>query len=232
LKPLLCLGVLLAVVFPSQSGAFFGVVDAKPYWHSGLMPIMFLASAITAGAAMLLLIRGMIGIESPAGLGDSDPRVFTAALSRLRRLVLVGLIAYFLLEFAEFSIVMWNTQTHAPALDLILFGPYWWVFWIVHLCIGGVLPLVLLLTRRPPLWVFAGLLVAVSFISTRLNVLVPGQAVGELKGLQEAFHHPRLSYTYHATAMEFLVGLFLLGVGMTIYFLGRRISKMVAARAA
>jgi molybdopterin-containing oxidoreductase family membrane subunit len=78
----------------------------------------------------------------------------------------------------------------------------------------------------------ASLLVAVTFISTRLNVLVPGQAVGEIKGLQEAFSHPRLSYTYHATTMEYLVGLFLVGVGMTVYFIGRRISKMFAARAA
>ncbi|MFN7021128.1 MAG: NrfD/PsrC family molybdoenzyme membrane anchor subunit [Phycisphaerales bacterium] len=232
LKPLLCLGILLALMFPSQSGAFFGVVDAKPYWHSPLLPIMFLTSAITAGAAMLLAIRGIIGVDSPAGLGDSDPTVFTAALSRLRKIVLGGLLAYFLFEFAEFSIGMWNTQTHAPALDLVLFGPYWWVFWIVHLAIGGILPLVLLLTRRPGAWLIAGLVVAVTFISARLNVLVPGQAVGEIKGLQEAFSHPRLSYTYHATPMEYLVGLFLVGVGMTVYFVGRRISKMVAARAA
>jgi molybdopterin-containing oxidoreductase family membrane subunit len=232
LKPLLCLGILFALMFPSQSGAFFGVVDAKPYWHSPLLPIMFLASAVTAGAAMLLVIRGIIGIDSPAGLGDSDPAVFTAALSRLRRIVLGGLIAYFLLEFAEFSIGMWNTQTHAPALDLVLFGPYWWVFWIVHIAIGGIVPLVLLLTRHPSAWIIAGLVVAVTFISTRLNVLVPGQAVGELKGLQEAFYHPRLSYTYHATAMEYLVGLFLIGVGMTIYFVGRQVSKAVAARTA
>jgi protein NrfD len=232
LKPLLCLGILLALMFPSQSGAFFGVVDAKPYWHSPLLPIMFLTSAITAGAAMLLAIRGIIGVDSPAGLGDSDPAVFTTALSRLRNIVLGGLIAYFLCEFAEFSIGMWNTQTPAPALDLVLFGPYWWVFWIVHVAIGGILPLVLLLTRRPGAWIIAGLVVAVTFISARLNVLVPGQAVGELKGLQDAFHHPRLSYTYHATAMEYLVGLFFIGVGMTVYFVGRRISKIVAARVA
>jgi molybdopterin-containing oxidoreductase family membrane subunit len=232
LKPLLCLGVLIAIVFPSQSGAFFGVVDAKPYWHSALMPIMFLASAITAGSAMLLLIRGIIGVDSPAGHGDATPEAFVAALSRLRKVVLAGLIAYFLFEFAEFSIVLWNTQTHAPAIELVLFGPYWWVFWIIHLAIGGVAPLLLLLTRRPGAWMLASLLVAVTFISTRLNVLVPGQAVGEIKGLQEAFSHPRLSYTYHATTMEYLVGLFLVGVGMTVYFIGRRISKMFAARAA
>jgi molybdopterin-containing oxidoreductase family membrane subunit len=232
LKPLLCLGILFSVMLPSQSGAFFGVVDAKPYWHSALMPIMFLASAITAGSAMLLLIRGIIGVDSPAGLEDASPEVFVSALSRLRGIVLFGLIVYFLLEFAEFSVVLWNTQTHAPALDLVLFGPYWWVFWIVHVAAGGILPLVLLLTRRPSLWIFAGLLVAVTFISTRLNVLVPGQAVGEIRGLQEAFSHPRLSYTYHATAMEYLAGLFLVGVGMTVYFIGRRVSKIVSGRSA
>jgi molybdopterin-containing oxidoreductase family membrane subunit len=231
LKPLLCLGVMLALMFPSQSGAFFGVVDAKPYWHSALLPVMFLASAITAGSAMLLLIRGIIGVGSPAGHGDLGPEAFVAALSRFRTIVLVGLVVYFLLEFAEFSIVLWNTQTHAPALELVLFGPYWWVFWIIHLGLGGLVPLGLLLTRRPGAWIVAGLLVAVTFISTRLNVLVPGQAVGEIQGLQEAFHHPRLTYTYHATAMEYLVGLFLVAVGMSVYFIGRRISKIVAARA-
>ena len=40
LKPVLCLGIFFAVLFPSQSGAFFGVVDAKPYWHNALLPVL------------------------------------------------------------------------------------------------------------------------------------------------------------------------------------------------
>lgn len=231
LRPLLCLGILYALMFPSQSGAFFGVVDAKPYWHSPVLPILFLASAVTAGAGLLLLVRGLIGVDSPDGRGDDDPRVVTAVLSLLRKIVLVGLVCYFLLEFAELSIGIWNPQTHAPALELVLFGPYWWTFWIVHLGLGGLLPLILLLSRRPHLWIAAGLLVAITFISTRLNVLIPGQAIGEIRGLQEAFYHPRLSYTYHATAMEYLVGLFLVGVGMSVYYVGRRISNAAASAA-
>lgn len=232
LKPLLCLGMLVTVMIPSQSGAFFGVVDAKAYWHSALLPIMFLMSALTAGGAMLLLIRGIIGCGSPAGVGDNDPAVFTAALSTLRRVVFTGLVAYFVLEFAEFSVALWNPQTHAPAIDLVLWGPYWWVFWIIHLGLGGVLPAALLLVRNRNAWLLASMLIAVTFISTRLNVLVPGQAVSEIRGLQEAFTHPRLNYTYHATTMEYLVGLFLLAVGMSIYFVGRKVSKLCAARAA
>jgi molybdopterin-containing oxidoreductase family membrane subunit len=232
LKPLMCLGLLFAVMFPSQSGAFFGVVDAKPYWHTSIMPIMFLASAITAGAAMLLLIRGIIGDGSPAGVGDTDPAVYTDALSRLRKIVLGGLIAYFVLEFAEFSIAIRNPTSHTPAIELVRWGPYWWVFWIVHLGLGGLVPLVLMTMRSRSAWIAAGMLVAVMFISARLNVLIPGQAVGEIRGLQEAFHHPRLHYTYHAPAMEYLVGLFLVAVGMSVYYIGRRTSKHMAARLA
>ncbi len=215
LRPLLCVGLFLSVAFPSQSGAFFGVVDAKAYWHSALLPMLFLTSAVTAGSALLLLVRHHLG-------GDGDP-----ALPRIRLFTLVGLIVYFVFEFAEFSIALWNPVSHAPAIELVLFGPYWWVFWIVHLVIGGAIPLALLVRKTPSRWWPAALLLAVTFVSTRLNVLVPGQAVGEIRGLQEAFWHPRLTYIYHATPMEYLVGLFMIAAGMTIFFIGFQISRRV-----
>lgn len=226
LKPLLCLAMLFSVLFPSQSGAFFGVVDAKAFWHSALLPVLFFTSAITAGTATLLAIRGLLGPSS--GLEASDENGH--AIRLLRNVLLGGLIAYFAFEFAEFSIALWNPNTHAPAIELILWGPYWWVFWIVHLVIGGLVPLVLLLTRTRSAWILAAVLLAVTFVSTRLNVLVPGQAVGEIRGLQEAFTHDRLKYIYHATAMEYLVGLFLVAVGMAVFFVGQQVNRAVSAR--
>lgn len=220
LKPVLCLAVLFSVLFPSQSGAFFGVIDAKPYWHSALLPMVFLTSAITAGAATLLLVRMFTG-------GDEDHVQHEAAIRMLRLVTLIGLCVYFVFEFAEFSIALWNPVSHAPAIQLVLWGPYWWVFWIIHLALGGLISVVMLATARPRLWAVAALVVAVTFVSARLNVLVPGQAVAEIEGLQEAFHHERLKYIYHATAMEYLVGFFLLAVGMATFFLGQRISRAV-----
>jgi len=229
LKPVLCLGVFLAIVIPSQSGAFFGVVDARPFWHSALFPILFLASALTSGAAVLLAVRGALGPEAFAWTTPDPHAEHDLALSYLRRIVIGGLLLYFVLEFAEFSITLWNPGSHSPEIHLILFGPYWWVFWIVHLAIGGILPLALLLSsQRRVVWIAAAIVVAVTFLTTRLNVLIPGQAVNELRGLQEAFSHPRLTHTYHATAMEYLVGLFLVAVGMAAYFLLRRVGAMLA----
>lgn len=227
LKPLLCLAILFAMLFPSQSGAFFGVVDAKPFWNSALMPVMFLVSAITAGSAMLLVIR-----ETLRPKDDPDtPSEHDSALRVLRTVVIAGLIAYFVAEFAELSIAFWNPTVHAPAVELMLFGPYWWVFWIIHVVLGGIVPLAMLATRSRGLWVVAGLLVAVAFISARLNVLVPGQSVGEIRGLQEAFSHDRLSYVYHATMMEYLVGLFIVAVGMALFWFGQKVNAWLTHRA-
>lgn len=226
LKPLLCLAIMFSVLFPSQSGAFFGVVEAKGFWHSALLPMLFLASAITAGAATLLLVRSILGPM------HEDPSSHAWALGRLRLVTLIGLIVYFVFEFAEFSIALWNPNVHAPAIELILWGPYWWVFWIIHLLLGGVAPLAILMSRRPGAWAIAAFLVAATFISARLNVLVPGQAVGELDGLQDAFHHDRLKYIYHATVMEYFVGLFLLAVGMAAFFLGQKINAAASRRTA
>jgi molybdopterin-containing oxidoreductase family membrane subunit len=146
--------------------------------------------------------------------------------------VLTALLLYLVFEFAEFSISLWSPVAHAPAVELVLWGPYWWVFWIIHMLFGGIVPLALLATRRPLAWFGAAVLLAVTFVSTRLNVLVPGQAVAEIRGLQDAFIDDRLNYIYHATMMEYLVGVFLLAVGMAVFFIGRRVSAIVASRTA
>ena len=229
LRPVLILGLLISIAVPSQSGAFFGVVDSKPYWNSALLPFLMFTSAMAAGAATLLVVRSIVGRfaspGSPRGILETVP-----AIAVLRWVVLGSLILYFFLEFAEFSIVLWNPLASAPEISLILTGPYWWVFWLVHILLGGVIPLVLLLTKRPDAWVLAAALVAVTLISTRLNVLIPGQAISEIKGLQEAFFHPRLDHIYNATPMEYMVVLFILAFGMAILYLGWRLSAIVEKR--
>ncbi len=229
LRPVLVLGFVISIAVPSQSGAFFGVVDSKPYWNSALLPILLFTSAMAAGAATLLVVRFIVerfaSPDSPQGVRETMP-----AIGVLRWVVLASLLLYFFLEFAEFSIVLWNPEASAPEISLILTGPYWWVFWLVHVLLGGVIPLVLLLTKRPDAWVLAAALVATTLISTRLNVLIPGQAISEIKGLQDAFFHQRLNYVYTATPMEYMVALFILAFGMAVLYLGWRLSAIVEKR--
>ncbi len=52
-KPLAAIGVPLAIMFHGGVGALFGVLAARPYWHSGLYPIIFLVAALASGGALL-----------------------------------------------------------------------------------------------------------------------------------------------------------------------------------
>lgn len=230
LKPFLVLAIVLSVMVPSQSGAFLGVVDARPYWNSALLPPLMLVSSLTAGAGVLMLVRALLGDRAIAGIRDSRAHAGDA-VRVLRAVIAVGILTYFLLEFAELSLALWDSDGRSPEIDLLLTGSYWWVFWGVHVVLGGVVPLALLATRRPVLWVAAGAVTAFAFLATRLDILIPGQAVAEIEGLQEAYAHPRLSFAYNATLMEYLVGLFVFALGMALLWTGLRVSAAMSARA-
>ena len=226
LKPLLCLALLFTVLFPSQSGGFFAVVVAKEFWHTALLPVLFLTSAVTAGSATLFLVRGLAAPGSPTAIVERD-----AAMNLLRRVTIAGVLIYFVLEFAEFSIALWDPSGHSPAVELVLWGPTWWTFWIVHLLLGGIVALLLLGSGNRRNWLLGALLVAICFLSARLNVLIPGQLTGELlPGLQDAFAHPRLRFEYQATAMEWAVALFMLAVALTVFYAGNLVNRYLTAR--
>jgi molybdopterin-containing oxidoreductase family membrane subunit len=230
LRPVLALGVLLSIAFPSQSGSFFGVVDAKPYWNSALLPFLFLTSAIVAGSAILLVVRGVQGRYGFTSWDQGATDNWDAAIARLRTVTLAGIIVYLVLEFAEISIGFWSPMADAPGLRSLLWGPYWWVFWIVHLFIGALVPIVLLATRRRGLWMIAAAVTAVAFVSARLNILIPGQTLSELKGLSTAFVNERLVFDYKATWEEYLVALFLVAASATFFYLGVLATAAISGR--
>lgn len=216
LVPLLLVGIVMSAAFPSQSGVFFGVVEAKPYWSSALLPPLFLAAAIAAGSAVLLLIQTFLQSESAAL--DAQPFRY------LRWLTAGSVLAYFWLEFAKISTALWAPVSHArEPIELVLFGPFWWVFWLVHAG-GGLVALYLIWRGRTLPAVGTGaFLVVLTFVTTRLNVLIPGQSLPELVGLGEAFQHPKLSFFYQATAAEYLLALFIGAFGVGLVYLGLRL---------
>ncbi len=66
----------------------------------------------------------------------------------------------------------------------------------------------------------AGFAIAFTFISVRLNIVVPGLAVPELEGLRRAFTGPGLTFEYFPSLMEWAVLIFNIGIGALIFLLG------------
>ncbi len=219
------IGVPLAIAFHGSVGAIFGVVSARPYWHSGLTPILFLGGALLSGGALLTFIAALWGPE-PGSPSHRD-------LMRFLGQIVLGLLALdVLLEWGEISIGLWNTSpTESASLQLVLFGSYWWVFWLVHMGGGVIIPALLLILGRGKTWAIAtaSALIAVTFLAVRLNIVIPGLAVAELPGLEQAFTGPGLTTSYFPSLNEWLVFVWAVSLSALIFLAGRRLLPIVAS---
>jgi len=56
IRRLAIVGFVLAIIFPTAVGVLFGVLAARPHWHSALIPILFLLSSIVSGCAALCVV--------------------------------------------------------------------------------------------------------------------------------------------------------------------------------
>ena len=227
LQVLATVGVPLAVAFSGGVGALFATVSAKMYWHQAIVPILFLTGAVVSGGGLLTALAAFAWPQR-----DAEHRELVALLGRMLLLVVVG---YVLLEWAEFSIPLWyGTSPEGHLVRLALFGPYWWVFWIVHVGLGTVLPVLLLVLRpKDPAAVgWAGLLVAATFLSVRLNVVIPAQVEPALRGLEQAFTGPRLVFHYFPTTHEWLVASFVVATTAALLWLGARLLPLMETEVA
>jgi Ni/Fe-hydrogenase subunit HybB-like protein len=217
LRVLGTIGIPLAIAFHGSVGAIFGVVGARPYWNSGLTPIIFLVGALLSGGALLAFVTAVWGPNR----GSDEHKQILILIGK----IILGLLAFdVLLEWAEFSTGLWNAvPSEAASLKLVLFGHFWWVFWLVHLGLGVIVPGLLLLfgSKSVKSIGIAGALIAFSFISVRVNIVIPGLAIPELRGLETAFTGPGLNFDYYPSLMEWAVFIFTVSVAALVFLIGK-----------
>jgi molybdopterin-containing oxidoreductase family membrane subunit len=214
-RVLATIGVPLAILFHGGVGALFGVVAARPHWHSGMFPIIFLLGALTSGGALLIVVASIF----QDGLSHNRDTVVA-----LGKLVLGLLLLDVLFQFSEMLVAFYGgIPGHIYGWKQVIGGPYWWVFWGLQVGVGIVAPILLLSlpTRRDPHWVtVAGLCVAAGFVGVRLNIVVPGLAIEEIRGITSAFSSPRMTLQYFPSAAEWLVTLGIVGLGLLLFGAG------------
>lgn len=217
LRVLGTLGVPLAIAFHGGVGALFGVVGARPYWNSGMYPIIFLVSALASGGALLAFV---VAYFWPDQRGPQYRDIVTL----LGRMTLGILALDVLMESAEFSINLYGSiPAHADVYRAVMFGPYWWAFWIGRVALGVIVPIVMLsmAPRAPKIVGAAGFLIAAMFIAVRVNIVIPGLVIPELAGLERAFTDQRLNFAYIPSLMEFLVSIFVGAAAAAAFFVGK-----------
>jgi molybdopterin-containing oxidoreductase family membrane subunit len=226
LRVLGSIGVPLAIAFHGGVGALFGVVGARPYWNTGLTPIMFLIGALLSGGALLTFVTWVFGPNR--GSAEHQETVLL-----LGKITLGLLLLDVLLEWAEYSIGLYSAiPSDAASMELVLFGPYWWAFWIFHIGLGVLVPVTLLVLFRNSSWAaaLAGLFIAFTFFTVRLNIVIPGLAVPELEGLRNAFTGPGLDFDYFPTLTEWLLQIWIISAGVLAFLIGYRLLPIVPER--
>jgi molybdopterin-containing oxidoreductase family membrane subunit len=214
-RVLATIGVPLAIMFHGGVGALFGVVAARPHWHSGLFPILFVLSALVSGGALLTLAAAIF-----QG-GWTRKRDTVVALGQL---VLGLLLLDVLFQVSELLVAFrGGIPGHIAGMKLVITGPYWWVFWGWQVVLGTLVPILLLAlpTRRDPRWVsLASFLIAAGLFGLRLNIVIPGLAVEEIEGLSSAIASVRTNPYYFPSLSEFLLNAGIVGLGLLLFGVG------------
>ncbi|MCA1743200.1 MAG: NrfD/PsrC family molybdoenzyme membrane anchor subunit [Desulfonatronovibrio sp.] len=213
----------VGLIFYGANGAFFAILLNRPIWNSAMTPLLFIVAALLSGGALITFLTYVFSKKSTL----NEDRVCYAdqlCLS-LGKAVLFLLAVYLLLEAMQFFVgYQEGSEAVVTSMNLIIAGPHWWVFWIVHILIGSLIPLFLLTFKRDNVKavIWSCFLIFITFIAVRYNFVLPDLAVYKLEGLDQTFFHSRLRTDYVPNLNEWMVSIFIISSGLILFLLGTR----------
>lgn len=214
------IGIPVAIGVHGGTGAIFAVAKARPNWFSGLFPIIFLVSALASGGGLLTFLMAAF---------SRLPHHRKYPLVRQLALLTVGFVVFDgLLLASEVLVTEYGEIVHEEVgWQLVLYGPYWWVFWFIQLGCGLVVPVILValpVTRRSVTWLgVAGASVTLGILGTRLNIVIPALIQPALEGMTTAYFHPRFQWGYFPSLNEWLVGIGAIAMGFLAFLAARAV---------
>jgi len=216
-KILAILGIPTAIIVHGGTGSVFAVVKAQPYWFTPLFPLIFIISALASGGALIAFIYAFWGKK------DGDHASVTKGIAKIAAYFLIFDVVLIFLEF--FITFYGKIPEGLNVLNIITRGPNWWVFWILQILIGVIIPLIIIFSRagRSPVWVgIAALLIVIGVIGVRWNIVVPELTATGFEGITEFFQDSRLSTAYAPSIIEWGSSIGIIGFIMIIFSLGYR----------
>lgn len=143
------IGVPLAFAVGTYPGVMLAVMQARPFWNSPLIPLVFLLSAIAMGIAGIVLARVLAPREADNPEAESEHRDNNYRLMT-SSVLLLGAEVLLLLLFIVIATRSVGSVSHAIAVILaggVLATPFWlWVV-VVGLLVPIALGLILIIPR-------------------------------------------------------------------------------------
>ncbi|CDX05045.1 tetrathionate reductase subunit C [Desulfitobacterium sp. LBE] len=179
IKGLGTLGVPLALSVHGYTGFILANMQARALWHTGLMPLIFLMSAMVSGTGLLILILILTQRYF------SPERALTprrkAVLQDIARLMMWFIVVDGVLMAINFIILYFGNAAGYAAAEMLLRGSHSTMFLGVEIGLGLVIPFVITFwskTRKSlGLISLASLLTLLGVIAMRINFVVGGQQI-------------------------------------------------------
>ncbi|MHC4778859.1 MAG: NrfD/PsrC family molybdoenzyme membrane anchor subunit [Planctomycetota bacterium] len=210
------LGIPLAIGVHGGTGLILAVVKARPYWHTGVFPIVFLVSAMASGGALLTVLTAFF-----SDLAPEPKREMVRGLARLTGAILV--LDLFILLVEATVALYGDVPDHAGPYRMIMGGHFWWVFWFVQIVGGAVVPLFLIFfkkTGRSLKWLTVACVLIVSGVAgVRLNLIIPPLESSPFGGLPAQQHWTLNPVGYFPSMNEWLSCLGVVFFGMAAFWI-------------
>ena len=209
------IGIPTAIAVHGGTGSVFAVVKAQPYWFSALFPLIFLISALASGGALIAFIYAFWGDKS------EDHSLITTGIAKIAAWFL---IFDFFLILLEFLITIYGKIPEGiDVINILIKGPGWWIFWIIQILIGVIIPLVIIFSsagRSPIITGIASLLIVIGVLGVRWNIVIPELSVPNFFNITEFFQDARLTTGYVPSLIEWLSSIGIIGFMIIIFSFG------------
>jgi Ni/Fe-hydrogenase subunit HybB-like protein len=191
------IGIPLAIGVHGGTGAIFAVVKARPFWHTAIFPLVFIVSALASGGGLLLFLKAYL---------LPDVKVDRQLLPVLARLTGAFLVFDLFLLALELLVGFYGQiPEHLEVYHLMLYGPHWYVFWVLQTGIGAILPLAMIFwpgEKSARTYGLAGGLIVLGIVGVRLNIVIPALSVPVLPGFERALNSIRFTANYFPNWVE------------------------------
>ena len=165
------IAVIWAIMVHTGTGAIFGFIGTREIFSSPIKPFEFLAAALTSGTALLILVV----VAAHKFTNRIVDRKLILSLGKLLAVIIVVLLVMVFFDKM--------THTYFPHREGAVFlftGPYWWLFWVLQIGMGIVIPLIILFHPRASKTVkgviIASISVVIGVLGERAALVIPGTA--------------------------------------------------------
>lgn len=131
LFPLEIIGAILAVATAGYTGVLIAVVNGVPFWNTPLMPVLFMASAMSTGLAVAMIGAAIIDINTIKTLSNfALGHVIFLAVEAL----VLGLLIFMSLT---------RSMEAAHSAKMLISGPLSPYFWALVVIVGITVPFIM-----------------------------------------------------------------------------------------